>query len=101
MSVVKRPQISVGKCILWFIWSFNLEASLLGVCCLRVPFIFRHIKCLGTSTMAQGAPFESVFREALGKGDQAGPNCVDGLHAQLKDNKTVHVDIRWRASGNL
>lgn len=77
--------MSVGRCILRFRWSFNLEASLLGVCGLRIPSIFRHLSCLSTcTTMAQGPPFESVFQEALGKGDQAGPDCVGGLHAQLR-----------------
>jgi len=37
--------------------------------------------------MAQGAPFESVFQEVLGEGNQAGPDCVDGLRVQLKDKQ--------------
>lgn len=51
--------------------------------------------------MAQGTPFESVFQEASGKGDQAVSDGVDGLCAQLKDDRTAHTDIRWRAMGNL
>lgn len=78
VSVVKTPQVSVGRCTLWFRWSFNLEASLLAVCYLRIPSIFRHLSCLRTCTMVQGPPFESVFQEALGKGDQAGQIVLAG-----------------------
>lgn len=60
----------------------------MGVCyVLRVAFIFRHIKCLSTCH-GPGAPFESVFQEVLGEGDQAGPNCVHGLRVQLKDKQS-------------
>lgn len=61
VSVVETPQMSVGRCILRFRWSFNLEASLLGVCGLRIPFSGTY--CLSTcTTMAQGPPFECFPR---------------------------------------
>lgn len=64
VSVVETPQISVGRCILRFRWSFNLEASLLGVFGLRIPSIFRHLSCLSTcTTMVQGPPFENVSKK--------------------------------------
>lgn len=101
MSVVEKPQVSVRKCILWFTGSFDFEAS--SRVCVTVcgSFGFRRMKCLSASAMAQGAPSESAFPEALGKGDQAGPACVDGLRAQLKANRTTQTDIRWRAIRNL
>lgn len=49
--------------------------------------------------MAQGASCENLLQEALGKGDQAGSDRVDRLHAQLQH--TAHIDSTWRASGNL
>lgn len=36
---------------------------------------------LSTFAMAQGAPFESVFQEVLGEGDQVGQDCDGGLRA--------------------
>lgn len=99
MSVVKRPQISIEKCILWFMGVLTLRLA--SECVLWVPFIFRHIKCSSISAVAQGAAFESVSQEAVGKGDRAGSECVDGLHGQLKDNGTARSGIRCRVIENL
>ncbi|EPQ06468.1 hypothetical protein D623_10030636 [Myotis brandtii] len=44
--------------------------------------------------MAHSAPSESVFQEAR-SGPPAGSDGVDGLCAQLKDNRTAHMEGRW------
>lgn len=67
------------------------------LCVLWVPFIFRHVKCSSISAVAQGAAFESVSQEALGKGDRAGSEGIDGLHVQLKDNRTPHTGTRCKS----
>lgn len=95
VSVVKRPQISIEKCILWFMGVLTLRLA--SECVLWVPFIFRHVKCSSISAVAQGAAFESVSQEALGKGDRAGSEGIDGLHVQLKDNRTPHTGTRCKS----
>lgn len=95
MSVVKRPQISIEKCVLWFMGVLTLRLA--SECVLWVPFIFRHVKCSSISAVAQGAAFESVSQEALGKGDRAGSEDIDGLHVQLKDNRTPHTGTRCKS----
>lgn len=82
VSVVKRPQISIEKCILWFMGVLTLRLA--SECVLWVPFIFRHVKCSSISAVAQGAAFESVSQEALGKGDRAGSEGIDGLHTGIR-----------------
>lgn len=43
--------------------------------------------------MAQGAPFESVFQEVLGEGDQVGQDYDGGLRAWLKDKEPLRCQL--------
>lgn len=84
MSVVKRPQIRVRRCVCG-LYGVSTSRPASG-CVSRVEGSF-HLQAHEMSqhlSWPKVLLFERVFQEVLGEGDQAGADCVDGAPCAIE-----------------